>query len=111
MLKNFKAFYRIYVALFGFALVILGGTVGYMILENFNFIEANYMTVITVGSVGYMEVHPLSDAGRIFTIILIICNIATFTFFITVLSRYFLDGEFLQTYKLLKMENQIAALQ
>jgi voltage-gated potassium channel len=111
MLKNIQAFYRIYIALFGFGLVVSGGTIGYMLLENYSFMDALYMTVITVASVGYMEVQPLSESGRIFTIVLIICNIATFTFFITVLSRYFLDGEFLKTYKLLKMENAIAALQ
>lgn len=77
MLKNIQAFYRIYIAIFGFGIVVSGGTIGYMLLENYNFMDALYMTVITVASVGYMEVQPLS-IGRIFTIVLIICNIAPF---------------------------------
>ena len=48
------------------------GTIGYIIIEGYNFLEALYMTVITVASVGFNEVHPLSEAGRVFTIFLII---------------------------------------
>ncbi len=68
------------------------------------------MTVITLATVGFTEVHPLSNAGRIFTTILILANIGTFTYFITMLSAYFLDGEFAATYKLYKMKNSINEL-
>jgi voltage-gated potassium channel len=51
-------------ALFGLLLV---GILGYMGLEEFTFIEAMYMSVITLTSVGFGEVRPLSDTGRIFT--------------------------------------------
>jgi voltage-gated potassium channel len=96
-------------------LVLLGGTIvmgtlGYMIIEGFSFLDALYMTVITIGSVGYSEVHPLSDAGRVFTIFLIIINIGLITYFITLLSRYLLDGEFLKQYKQIKMIDAIAQL-
>jgi voltage-gated potassium channel len=90
--------------------IIMAGTAGYMIIEKFNFLDALYMTVITIGSVGYMEVHPLSGAGRIFTIVLIVINIGLITYFITLLSRYLLDGEFLKQYKQIKMLNAIENL-
>ncbi|HIJ69165.1 MAG TPA: two pore domain potassium channel family protein, partial [Deltaproteobacteria bacterium] len=43
------------------------GTAGYMLVENYTFIEALYMTIITLSTVGFAEVHPLDNAGRIFT--------------------------------------------
>jgi voltage-gated potassium channel len=57
-----------------------------------------------------MEVQPLSDAGRIFTIFIILINIGAFTFFVTYLTRYLLDGEFIRTYKQMKMDNAIQQL-
>lgn len=91
--------------------LILTGTIGYMLIENYGFLEALYMTIITIGSVGFQEVKPLHDAGRIFTIILIIVNLGLFTYFITLLTRYFFDLEFVKKYKTFKMENEIQKLQ
>ena len=53
------------------ASIVAAGTIGYMYLEGRSFGEAIFMTVITISTVGYTEVHPLSAAGRIFTIVLI----------------------------------------
>lgn len=91
--------------------LILAGTIGYMIIEGFAFLEALYMTVITVGSVGFSEVHPLSPVGRIFTIILILVNLGLFTYSISLLTRYFFDAEVIQQFKFFKMENSIKQLQ
>jgi voltage-gated potassium channel len=91
-------------------MIIFFGTAGYIIIEGYSFLEALYMTVITVGTIGYMEVHPLSEAGRIFTIIIILINIVAFTFFVTYISRYLLDGSFIRQYKKMKMENEIQQL-
>jgi voltage-gated potassium channel len=90
--------------------LIIVGIVGYMVIEDYAFLEAVYMTVITIGSVGFMEVHPLNDAGRIFTIFLILVNIGIFTYFITLMSRYFFDLEFIKKYNQLKMEKKIEQL-
>jgi voltage-gated potassium channel len=97
-------------------LILLGGlmflgTIGYMLIEGFNFLEALYMTVITIASVGFQEVHPLSETGRMFTIFLILINLGLFTYFITLLSRYFFDLEFIKKYKQITMENSIQKLQ
>jgi voltage-gated potassium channel len=53
-------------------LLVLAGTLGYMALEHMGAVEALYMTVITISTVGFGEVHPLSNAGRLFTIGLIV---------------------------------------
>lgn len=91
-------------------LTILFGTAGYMVIENFSFLEALYMTVITISTVGFTEVKPLSESGRIFTIFLILVNLGLFTYFVTLLTRFFSDGEFTKLYKQIKMENSIQQL-
>ncbi|MGB7053968.1 MAG: potassium channel family protein, partial [bacterium] len=58
-----------------FAVIILG-MIGYQIIEGWSFNEALYMTFITVSTVGFQEVRPLSPTGRIFTIVLILSGIA-----------------------------------
>jgi len=91
--------------------LILAGTIGYMLIEKYNCLDALFMTVITIASVGFNEVKPLSEAGQIFTIVLILVNLGLFTYFITLLSRYFFDAELVKKYKMIKMENSIQKLQ
>lgn len=106
-LGYFKA---LIVPLILFFFLLLTGTIGYMIIEGYSFFDALYMTVITISTVGYLEVHPLSQAGRIFTIVILLINIVAFTFFVTYISRYLLDGELIRQYKRAKMENEIQQL-
>jgi voltage-gated potassium channel len=101
---------KIYLGLLFLLEITLTGTMGYMVLEGYTFLEALYMTVITLGSVGYEEVKPLSDTGRIFTIVLILGNISALTYFLTTVSRYLLDGDFLKEYKHLSMNQAIEKL-
>jgi hypothetical protein len=54
------------------AATVAAGTVGYMLLEQWSLLDAVYMTVITISTVGFTEVHPLSGAGHLFTIGLIL---------------------------------------
>ncbi|MCW3108852.1 MAG: potassium channel protein [Segetibacter sp.] len=74
-------------------LVVVIGTTGFVFIEGYTFLEALYMTVITVSTIGYSEVHHLSNAGRVFNIFLIISSITTTAFAITMLTRYVVDGE------------------
>jgi len=60
-------------------LLTIGGTLAYMALEGWVFAEALYMTVITIATVGFGEVRELSDAGRMFTIVLIIAGVGAAT--------------------------------
>jgi voltage-gated potassium channel len=98
---------RIYLALTSLLLVIVIGTVGYMCIEGFRLLDALYMCVITMASVGFMEVHPLSDVGRGFTMVLILANFAVVGFIVTVVTRYVLDGHFIQSYKIYNMQKRI----
>ena len=68
------------IALFILSGIIAGGTVGYILIEGWEPIDAFYMTVITITTTGFKEVRPLSTAGRIFTIALIISGVGTIAY-------------------------------
>lgn len=106
----FRPFIKIYVSIFAFILILVSGVLGYMLIEHYNVLDSLYMTVVTLSTVGYREINPLSENGKVFTIVLILVNLSTFTYFITQLSNYFLDGEFTRTYKFYTMKNSIAQL-
>jgi voltage-gated potassium channel len=57
------------------ALVLSMGTAGYMILEGWNLLDALYMTVITVTTVGFSEVHPISDEARVLTMTILVSGL------------------------------------
>lgn len=109
-IKRLRLFKKLILPIGMLLLTILFGTAGYILIEDFSFLEALYMAVTTIATVGFGEVRPLSDAGRIFTIVLILLNLALFTYFITLLTRFFSDGEFAKLYKQIKMENSIKQL-
>jgi len=94
--------------------IIVIGSMGYVFIEGASFIDALFMTVITVSTVGYQDVLVLSDYGKIFSIILILVSWVTFAFAISVITSHFVEGElgnFLASYrnksKLKKMKNHI----
>jgi voltage-gated potassium channel len=72
--------------------VLAGGTAGYMIIEGWNAWDAFYMTVTTVATVGYGEVHPLSLGGRVFTVILIFSGVGTAFYTVTLLATIIVEG-------------------
>jgi voltage-gated potassium channel len=73
--------------------VISFGTVGYTLVEQWNFFDSLYMTIITLTTVGYEEVHALSKAGRIFSIILILVGVGTMLYALGVGAKIILEGE------------------
>ncbi|PWT85493.1 MAG: potassium channel protein [Blastocatellia bacterium] len=72
--------------------VIAGGTVGYVIVEGWTFWDAFYMTVITVTTVGYKEVHDLSRAGQAFTILLLLGGVGAALYTFTLLATVIVEG-------------------
>ena len=91
---NSQSFYnRIKITLVFLISVIVIGVSGFMVIEGYNFVDALYMTIITVSTVGFKEVQELSPSGRIFTIFLIITSFGTFAYAISVLSQSLINGE------------------
>jgi len=68
-----------------FGATLAGGTFGYSLIEGWGLWDAFYMTAITVSTVGYREVHPLSRAGEAFTVGLLISGIGTVFYTVTLL--------------------------
>ncbi|WP_218136876.1 potassium channel family protein [Hymenobacter terrestris] len=83
------------------------GIVGFMWIENFSFLDALYMTMITVSTVGYQEVHPLSAAGRLFVSVYIFFNLLILAYLLSVLSTYIFDGGLRTMFTMLKNDQQI----
>ena len=73
--------------------LLFAGTIGYMVLEGWTAIDALYMTVITFTTVGYEEVQPLSTAGRIFNIFLIVGGVGAMLYFLTALMSHIVEEE------------------
>ena len=104
-------FSRIYLAIFFLFLVFFVGILGFHWIEGYQFIDAFYMTVITVSTVGLSMGEPLSQEGRLFTSFLIIFSISIYAYAISILTSYFIDGElkiFLKEYKVEKQVNKLS---
>ncbi|MCR9172273.1 MAG: potassium channel protein [bacterium] len=87
------------------AFIMVGGTMGYIIIEGWGLIDALYMTIITISTVGFAEVHTLSEYGKLFTGFLIISSFGTFAYAITSLTRYLIGGEYkryIKEYRVMK---------
>lgn len=74
------------------------GTFGFHWLEKYSWIESFYMAVITFSTVGFNEVHPLSEHGRLFASIYIIFNLMIFAYVVSILSTYLFEGELNRLY-------------
>jgi voltage-gated potassium channel len=109
-MNHFRQFSGLYFPLGILFLIVIGGTIGYISIEEYTFFEAFYMTIITVATVGFGEVHPLSDAGRMFTVILIITSFGTFAYAITSITRYIMDGEFREYFKTKRLTTELEKL-
>jgi len=89
--------------LFSFAV----GVGGFMLLENYPFVDAFYMTVITASTVGFGEVHPLSDVGRIFVSFYILFNLLVVAYLVSVLTAYIFDGELRHLFRMIRADQEI----
>ncbi len=93
-----------------FILIIVIGIIGYIVIEDYSLIDSFYMTIITIGTVGFREIKPLSDAGKIFTSLLIIASLLSMGAIVTSITKYFLEGYlkmFFNEKKTIKMIKQL----
>ena len=87
-----------------------GGTVGFHYIEHWGWFDSFYMVVITLSTVGYQEVHPLSFAGRVFCIVLIIAGVALVFLIIGAATQALLEFELFKVFGKRRMEREIASL-
>jgi len=101
---------KLLLSLFLIVLVISFGTLGYMFIEGWDLVDSLYMTIITLASVGYKEVHDLSFNGRIFTIVLIIGGVGTVAYALTSAARIIIEGELQDVFGRRRLEKKIKGL-
>ncbi len=101
---------RLLFAIYAFVIIVAIGVIGYMVIEHWTFLDALYMTVTTITTVGFKEVFPLSDAGRIFSIFLIIGGVGGALYILTTIMGYLIEGQFDITLGRRRMKNKIARL-
>lgn len=98
---------KLFFVLFLITAIVIYGTVGYMFIEKINFLDALYMTVITLATVGYKEVKDLSINGKIFTILLIFSGFGVFTYALTTGAKIIIEGEIKEAFKKRNMKKKI----
>lgn len=90
--------------------VLATGTVGYHFLEGWSYVDAFYMTVITIFTVGYSEVRPLSDLGHLFTVLLIFTGVGAIGYTATTLTADLVSGQIRQLMRGQRMEKRLSRL-
>lgn len=101
---------RLYVSVCLLIGVIAIGVTGYMLISGDNFTDSLYMTIITMTTVGFGEIHPLTDYEKFFTIFLILISIVVYGYSITALTEYLANGKILQLLKNKKVQKKIRRL-
>jgi voltage-gated potassium channel len=87
------------------------GTIGYCWIEGWSWFDALYMTVITLTTVGYREVHELSRAGQVFTMVLSVGGIFTLFYATAAVLGYIVRGEVFEYFGSRRMERALAEMQ
>ena len=108
MLKLFRS--KIYLAIILMISILVIGVLGYRVLSDLSWVDAFYMTIITVTTVGYGEVGPMDTQGKIFTVFLIIVSVFIFAYALSVITEYILSRNSLQLLKKKKVKNAISSL-
>ena len=105
-----KLFSRIYYFLVLLILIMSIGTVGYMLIEEWDFVDAFYMTIITVSTVGFGEVAELTVEGKLFTAFLIISSFGSFAYAITSITTFVVGGQYRKHLREYKMTQQLKSM-
>ena len=90
--------------------IIAAGVIGYVVIEEWSFVDALYMTIITITTVGYAEVHPLTTAGQVFSIFLIVGGVSGALYILSIIAGYIIEGHLGTTLGRRRMERNIAKL-
>lgn len=101
---------RIFLLGISLGVIILLGSLGYVWLEGWSFFDALYLTVITLTTVGYGDLHPTTPAGKLYTIVLILVGVGFMLYVITSLARVVVEGEIREVLGRRKLLKQIKKL-
>ena len=102
---------RLYKAILFTTLILSVGVGGYILIFDYTFIDALYMTIITITTIGFGEVKPFGTGEKIFTIGLIISSLFTFGYAVSSFSEYLISGEFFHRLKIKRVQKKIEHLE
>lgn len=102
---------KIYKGLILFAIVLLIGTLGFYLAFDYSWLDAFFMTIITTTTVGFGEVKPLDDSGKLFTILLLLMSIGVYGYLVTVISDFFSNNVLMEAFRVKKELKQITKLE
>src|SRR5512134_2887926 len=98
------------IAIAAVALLITLGTTGYIVIEGWGFLDAFYMTITTIATVGFREVHTLSERGMVFTLFLIIFGVSALWYTLGKFAQIMFEGQFQRFLGRKKVEKRIESL-
>jgi voltage-gated potassium channel len=101
---------RLLLALGLLIISLTGGIVGYMLIEGYTLFDAFYMTVITISTVGFREVKPLTDGGKLFTSFYIVLNLVFFAYLVSTVAKYVFEGELNKIFKNIMTGREVSKL-
>ena len=101
---------KLYTAVILLICLLISGVIGFKLLSGFSWLDAIYMTVITVTTVGFGEVQPLDDQAKLFTIGLILTSVIIVGYALKVITEYIISINDIKDLKLKKMQKKIDAL-
>ncbi|MDO5970945.1 potassium channel protein [Flavivirga aquimarina] len=105
LIKFFRT--KIYTAIFLLVVILLIGVTGYKMLSGYSWVDALYMTVITMTTVGFGEVVPLDNQSKIFTIFLILASVVIVGYALSIITEYILSKNDIEELKHKKMQKKI----
>ena len=108
LLKLYRS--KIYTAIMMLIVLLCIGILGYRFLSGYSWLDAIYMTVITITTVGFAEVNPLDIQSKIFTIFLILTSVVIVGYAISIITEYILSRNNFEDIKQRKMQKKIDAM-
>jgi len=96
--------------IYALIVVIAIGVIGYRFIEGWSLLDSLFMTVTTISTVGYREVHPLSTGGMVFTVVLIIGGVGVLFYALTTVVQYIIEGNLANILGRRRMKEKIARL-
>lgn len=102
---------RIYRLILFFFFLVFVGVAGYILIEGLSPLDALYMTIITISTVGFQEVRPLSASGRLFTMVLVLLGVGAGAYTFGTIAEFLIAGELAGTLKRRRLMRAIERLQ
>lgn len=108
--RSHRGLGRLWFALLLFVSSVAIGTIGFMLIEHYTLLDAFYMSMITLSTVGFTEVQPLTNPGRLFASMYILLNLAIFAYVVGTISTYIFEGELKEIFNRFKVNREVNKL-